>query len=86
MGAGTDTLVSTSPNTHIVYIYLFKLYYYIIIIYVNQFKKYNSYYYIFLRKIFIYNIMQIQCEYVNRDMNFDMRLVIVLFKIFMTEY
>jgi cellulose synthase/poly-beta-1,6-N-acetylglucosamine synthase-like glycosyltransferase len=82
MGAGTDTLVSTSPNTHIVYIYLFKY----IIIYVNQFKKYNSYYYIFLRKIFIYNIMQIQCEYVNRDMNFDMRLVIVLFKIFTTEY
>jgi hypothetical protein len=43
-------------------------------------------YYTFLIKTFIYKIMQTQCEYINRDMNFGIKLVINLFIIFITQH
>jgi hypothetical protein len=44
--------------------------------YKKYFIKYNTLlnYYTFLRKLFIYNIMNKQCEYVNKDINFSKRI------------
>jgi hypothetical protein len=44
--------------------------------YKKYFIKYNTLlnYYTFLRKLFIYNIMNKQCEYVNKKINFSMRI------------
>jgi hypothetical protein len=43
-------------------------------------------YNIFLIKMIIYNIIQTQYEYVNKDINFSMKLVIILFIIFMKQH
>jgi hypothetical protein len=80
MGADTSILV---PGPYSYSLYLFYLYHYIII-YVYLFRKIQNYY-TFLVKMFIYNIMQTQCIYVIRNVNFIMRLVIILFIIFMSN-
>jgi hypothetical protein len=35
-------------------------------------------------QMFIYNIMQTQCEHLNKDINFSMKLIIFLFIIFIS--
>jgi hypothetical protein len=37
--------------------------------------------YTFLIKMFIYNIMKTQCEHVNKNMNYSMRLFIIVYNL-----
>jgi hypothetical protein len=72
-----------TPYPHDIYLFIL-LYYNICMSILKNTTLLN--YYTFLIKMFIYNIMQTQYEYVNRYMNFGIRLVIIFFIISMTQH